>query len=65
MNAQQAIERSIYRTEIVHIDWSASNQLELDAACDDSTQIDKDTCDYWGVDACGNEWRVILHGSAP
>ena len=61
--ADRAIARSISHTEIVTLDYDATADVDLAAACEDSVVCQSHT-EYWGTDDDGQEWRVHMRHRA-
>lgn len=59
MTANQAIEQSIERNEIVHMDYDATAAETLMVECDDHT-TSNDEEEYWGENEAGETWRVHM-----
>jgi hypothetical protein len=54
---EQAIEESVLRDQIVHVEASDEEMDELSAESDDWVENGSET-EYWGKDEDGNTWRV-------
>jgi len=59
LTALQAIDFSVSEDETVHMDYSATVAGDLSVKCEASCVSGNQT-DYWGTDAVGNEWHIIL-----
>ena len=61
MTAQDAIETSQIRDEIVHLGWTAERATHLLRVAEDSV-LNDDTYEFWGEDD-GGTWRIHLEMS--
>jgi hypothetical protein len=60
---KKAIEESVSTGRTVHIpyeEWTADDNRALDAVSDSGMQWRHEGCQYWGHDADGCEWSIIL-----
>ena len=62
MTAEQAIERSVSHTEIVHLEYDLAAYEMLLAVCEDNTDSNTEH-EFWGTTSGGVEWRVHMRGS--
>jgi len=59
LTALQAIDRSAADDETIHMDHNATLSGDLIVKCEASCVSGNHT-DYWGTDAAGTEWHIVL-----
>jgi hypothetical protein len=61
ISTKEAIEESIYRNEIVHINFDSEEYFQLLLLCTDYVQC-SDYTDFWGTDG-KEDWRVQMNAN--
>lgn len=61
MTPQSAIDESILRDMIVHMEADEDDLRSLTAEADDYVEVDEFLTEFWGRDDEGNDWRVHAH----